>query len=184
LHETESMLADDGSLGDLITAGARILECVCGYCVGVGQAPPSQGIFLPTSNRNFLGRSGTADAEVYLATPETAATSAIAGSLVSPTTLGEPLAVEPPASYPVDDSMILLPPVDGGHVEVRRVPNIKPLPTRSELEETIQGEVFIRGDNITTDHIAPAGAKYLPLRSNIPAMAEFVFQPIDPGFAK
>ncbi len=179
------MLAADGSLADILQAGARLLECTCGPCVGVGQSPPSGGVSLRTVNRNFKGRSGTADAQVYLVSPETAAASAIEGRLVCPTSLGEPIVVEQPKSFAVDDSMIIAPAPAGTVVEVRRGPNIKPLPRNTALPQTIQGDVLIKvEDNITTDHIMPAGSKVLAFRSNIPAMAEHVFAPVDPDFPK
>lgn len=179
------MLAQDGSLADIIDAGARILECACGPCIGMGQAPPSKGVSLRTINRNFKGRSGTADAEVYLVSPETAVASAIYGKLTDPRRLGQPVKIELPETFAVDDSMIIAPQEAGGEVKVRRGPNIKPLPVQKRLTDNIEGEVLIKvGDDITTDHIMPAGAKILPLRSNIPAMAEHVFEPVDPGFAK
>jgi len=179
------MLAQEGSLTDIIEAGARVLECACGPCIGMGQSPQSKGISLRTVNRNFKGRSGTKDAEVYLVSPETAAASAIAGKLVDPRSLGEALLVKQPKEFSVDDSMIIVPKSGDEQGEVRRGPNIKALPTNAELPNLLEGEVLIKvGDNITTDHIMPAGAKILPLRSNIPAMAEHVFEPIDPEFPK
>ncbi|MGI6066640.1 MAG: aconitate hydratase [Bacillota bacterium] len=179
------MLADDGSLTDIIESGARILECACGPCIGMGQSPKSKGVSLRTINRNFKGRTGTADAEVYLVSPETAAASAIAGVMTDPRTLGEPIVVEAPKKFAVDDSLFIFPQEDGANVEVRRGPNIKALPVNDEMQDDLKGEVLIKvGDNITTDHIMPAGAKILPLRSNIPAMAEHVFEPVDPEFAQ
>lgn len=180
-----NMLAKNGALADIISAGARILECACGPCIGMGQSPPSKGVSLRTINRNFKGRSGTADAQVYLVSPETAAVSAIAGKLTDPRNFGEPVKVELPQAFDVDDSMVIAPESEGGEVEVRRGPNIKPLPIQTELAQNIEGEVLIKvGDNITTDHIMPAGAKILPLRSNIPAMAEHVFEQVDPEFCR
>ncbi|HBW34871.1 aconitate hydratase [Desulfosporosinus sp. BICA1-9] len=179
------MLAQEGSLTDIIEAGARVLECACGPCIGMGQSPQSKGISLRTVNRNFKGRSGTKDAEVYLVSPETAAASAIAGKLVDPRSLGETFFVKQPKEFAVDDSMIIVPKSEDEQGEVRRGPNIQALPTQAELPNSLEGEVLIKvGDNITTDHIMPAGAKILPLRSNIPAMAEHVFEPIDPEFPK
>jgi len=180
-----NMLAKTGALSGIISAGARILECACGPCIGMGQSPPSGGVSLRTINRNFKGRSGTADAEVYLVSPETAAVSAICGRLTDPASFGPPIKVELPQSFDVDDSMIIAPEGRGQEVKVRRGPNIKPLPIQKELPPGIEGEVLIKvGDNITTDHIMPAGAKILPLRSNIPAMAEHVFEPVDPDFPR
>lgn len=177
------MLALNGFLADIIESGARVLECACGPCVGMGQSPPSGGVSLRTINRNFKGRSGTADAGVYLVSPETAAVSAIAGKLVDPRDWGEPVPAAIPSFFAVDDSMVIAPSRNGKGVEVRRGPNIKPLPVRGEMPGSIEGEVLLKvGDNITTDHIMPAGAKILPLRSNIPAMAEHVFETVDPGF--
>ncbi|WP_422448423.1 aconitate hydratase [Thermoanaerobacterium sp. DL9XJH110] len=177
------MLAKNGFLADLVAAGARILECACGPCVGVGQAPPSAGVSLRTSNRNFEGRSGTKDAKVYLTSCETAAASAIAGVITDPRTLGEVILVETPEKFDADDRMIIPPPEDGSRVEIIRGPNIKPLPGMSPLPDVIRGRVLLKvGDNITTDHIMPAGAKILPLRSNIPAISEHCFEAVDPTF--
>jgi aconitate hydratase len=179
-----NMLAQEGSLSDLIEAGARVLECACGPCIGMGQSPTSKGVSLRTINRNFKGRTGTKDAEAYLVSPETAAASAVAGELVDPRTLGTPLNVKQPELFKVDDSMFIYPEDAMEVEEVRRGPNIKALPTNDQLSQSIKGKVLIKvGDNITTDHIMPAGSKILPLRSNIPAMAEHVFEPIDPDFA-
>ncbi|WP_027717881.1 aconitate hydratase [Desulfovirgula thermocuniculi] len=180
-----TMLAQNGALADLVAAGARILECACGPCIGMGQAPPSGGVSVRTNNRNFKGRSGTADAQVYLVSPETAAATALTGYLTDPRELGDPLVVEMPEKFYIDDRMILPPAEDPTSVEVVRGPNIKPLPPAKPLPASIQGRVLIKvGDNITTDHIMPAGAKVLPLRSNIPAMAEYVFAGVDPSFAR
>ncbi|MBE3588652.1 MAG: aconitate hydratase [Thermoanaerobacteraceae bacterium] len=178
-----AMLAQNGALADLVAAGARILECACGPCIGMGQAPPSGGISVRTINRNFKGRSGTADGQVYLVSPETAAATALTGRLTDPRELGDPPVVALPEKFPVDDRMILPPAADPAAVEIRRGPNIKPLPVAEPLPENIRGRVLLRvGDNITTDHIMPAGAKVLPLRSNIPAMAEYAFAAVDPSF--
>ncbi|QGP90981.1 3-isopropylmalate dehydratase large subunit [Neomoorella glycerini] len=179
------MLAANGALADLITAGARILECACGPCIGMGQAPPSGGVSVRTFNRNFQGRSGTADALVYLASPEVAAATAINGYLSDPRELDDPINITLPASFPVDDGMFIFPPEDGSRVEIRRGPNIKPLPLPQPPDPVIAAPVILKtGDNITTDHISPAGAKYLPLRSNIPALAEHAFEGVDPTFAR
>ncbi|MQL53117.1 aconitate hydratase [Desulfofundulus thermobenzoicus] len=178
-----AMLAQNGALADLVAAGARILECACGPCIGMGQAPPSGGISVRTINRNFKGRSGTADGQVYLVSPETAAATALTGRLTDPRELGDPPVVALPEKFPVDDRMILPPAADPAAVEIRRGPNIKPLPVAEPVPENIRGRVLLRvGDNITTDHIMPAGAKVLPLRSNIPAMAEYAFAAVDPSF--
>ena len=173
----EALIAS-GALGDMIAAGARILECACGPCIGMGQAPPSGGVSLRTFNRNFEGRSGTKDANIYLVSPETAAFSALAGKITVPGKI-------PDVKLPritLDDSMILEPtPVS----IIVRGPNIKPVPLGQPIAGVMAGEVLIKvGDNITTDHILPGGTKVLPLRSNIPAISEFVFSQIDPGFAK
>jgi len=179
------LLASNGALADLVEAGARILECACGPCVGVGQAPPSGGISLRTSNRNFKGRSATADAEVYLVSCESAAAAAISGKITDPRELGEPIEVEVPDLFPVDDGMIIPPTKKEENVELVMGPNIKPLPNFFSLEDQITGEVLLKlGDNITTDDIVPAGAKILPLRSNIPAISRHAFKGIDPTFTQ
>ncbi len=177
-------IARDGILADLIAAGARVLEAACGPCIGMGQAPKSEGISLRSFNRNFEGRSGTPNAKVYLCSPETAAVSALRGVLTDPREGGAYVATREPDEYDTnDEGMILQPADDPSAVEVERGPNIKPLPLRGPLEETIEGSVLLKvGDNITTDHIMPAGSKILPLRSNIPAISEFVFVRIDPTF--
>lgn len=176
-------LASNGALAELVKSGARILECACGPCVGVGQAPPSRGVSLRTSNRNFEGRSGTVDAEVYLASCETAAASAIAGRIVDPRELGQPIRIEQPREFPVDDTMIIPPPAEERQFELIMGPNIKPLPAFPAVPESIEETVLLKlGDNVTTDHITPAGAKILPLRSNIPAIAEHTFERVDPTF--
>ncbi|MCR4425933.1 MAG: aconitate hydratase [Firmicutes bacterium] len=178
-------LASNGALADLIAAGARILECACGPCVGVGQAPPSGGVSLRTSNRNFEGRSGTADAEIYLVGCEAAAAAALTGRITDPRDLGEPIKVVLPEKFLVDDSMIIHPPERRENLQLLMGPNIKPFPRTSPLPDEIAGEVLLKlGDNITTDHIMPAGAKVLPLRSNIPAIAMHAFERVDPTFAQ
>ncbi|GAW91304.1 aconitate hydratase [Calderihabitans maritimus] len=179
-----TMLAQNGALADLIAAGARILEATCGPCIGMGQSPPSGGVSVRTFNRNFPGRSGTPDAKVYLASPEVAAATALTGVLTDPRELGEPIEIEMPKKFFIDDRMILPPAENPEKVEIRRGPNIKPLPINQPLSQSISGPVLIKvGDNITTDHIMPAGAKILPLRSNIPAISQYVFSGIDPEFA-
>ncbi|MDQ0286276.1 aconitate hydratase [Desulfofundulus luciae] len=184
-RQVYAMLAQNGALADLVAAGARILECACGPCIGMGQAPPSGGVSVRTINRNFKGRSGTADALVYLASPETAAATALTGRLTDPRELGDPSEIALPERFHVDDRMILPPADNPDDVEIVRGPNIKPLPVAESLPRSIQGRVLIKvGDNITTDHIMPAGAKVLPLRSNIPAMAEYVFAAVDPSFSR
>lgn len=178
------MLAKNGALETLIAAGARILENTCGPCIGMGQAPCSQGNSLRTFNRNFEGRSGTKDAGVYLASPEVAAATALTGRLTDPRTLGTYPKVSLPEKFSIDDQMIIPPQKDTAEITIRRGPNIKPLPVRNNLENELEGAVLLKvGDNITTDHIMPAGAKILPLRSNIPAISEYVFSGVDPTFA-
>lgn len=179
-----AMLAANGALADLLTAGARVLESACGPCIGMGQAPTTGAVSVRSFNRNFEGRSGTKSAGVYLASPEVCAATAITGMITDPRTLGEAPEVAPPERFAVDDSMVLAPAADGTTVEVVRGPNIKPAPTRGTLAEVIEVPVLLKvGDNITTDHISPAGAKYLPLRSNVPALAAHVFEGVDPEFA-
>ncbi len=180
-----TMLAECGALADLIAAGARILECACGPCIGMGQSPNSGAVSLRTFNRNFEGRSGTADAGVYLVSPETAAASALTGVMTDPRSLGEAPTVTLPESFLINDNMII-PPLDADKtddVEILRGPNIKPFPQTHPMVETISADVLLKvGDNITTDHIMPAGAKILPLRSNIPAISEHCFTRCDPEF--
>ena len=180
-----NMLAENGALADLIAAGARILECACGPCIGMGQSPNSGGISLRTFNRNFEGRSGTADAQVYLVSPEVAAASALTGVLTDPRTLGEAPVVTLPERFLINDNMIV-PPADEADmdaVDIVRGPNIKPFPKTAPLPETVEAPVLLKvGDNITTDHIMPAGAKILPLRSNIPAISEHCFVRCDEEF--
>ncbi|MEK6690091.1 MAG: aconitate hydratase [Nitrospirota bacterium] len=186
------MIARNGVLADLIDAGARILENACGPCIGMGQAPPTGGISIRTFNRNFPGRSGTINDRVYLANPAVAAASAIAGVITDPRELGKPSLISIPDEYLIDDSMMISPaerpvedPTHREEVEVIRGPNIKPLPHRGPLEESLSGQILIKlGDNITTDDIMPAGTKILPLRSNIPAISEYVFERIDHEFIK
>ena len=177
------MIARNGALAELIAAGARILESACGPCAGMGQVPSSGGVSVRSFNRNFPGRSGGTDNRVYLASPAVCAASAIAGEITDPRDLGTPRRFRLPTRYIVDDSGILPPAPDPAQVQIRRGPNIKPLPTRGPLADPIAGEVLIKlGDNISTDTILPAGAQVLPLRSNIPAIAEFVFHYPDPTF--
>ena len=176
-------LARNGALADMIAAGARVLECACGPCIGMGQAPPSGGVSVRTFNRNFEGRSGTKDAEVYLTSPETAAATAIAGVITDPRELGKPITVSLPVSIRIDDSMIIPPARDPQKVHVIRGPNIKPVPTGKPMPKHFSCIVLLKvGDNITTDHIMPADARILPLRSNIPAISDYVFERIDPTF--
>jgi len=178
------MIARNGALADLIGAGARILESACGPCIGMGQAPPSHGISIRTMNRNFLGRSGTPEDRVYLASPYVAVACALEGSIADPRTLGSrPGRVAMPKQFLIDDRMILPPSSTPEDVVVERGPNIQPLPTRGPLEDVMEGSVILKmGDNITTDHILPAGAKVLPLRSNIPAISEYLFERVDSNF--
>ena len=180
-----NMLAENGALADMIAAGARVLESACGPCIGMGQSPNSGGISLRTFNRNFLGRSGTKDAQVYLVSPEVAALSAINGYLSNPTTLGEMPAFDMPEKFLINDNMIELPAseADAADVEILRGPNIKPFPETFPLEDKIECKVSLKvGDNITTDHIMPAGAKILPLRSNIPEISKHCFTVCDENF--
>jgi aconitate hydratase len=178
-----TMVSKNGALAALIDAGARVLENACGPCIGMGFSPPSEGVSLRTFNRNFKGRSGTKDADVYLVSPAVAAASAITGTITDPRTLGPEPQIRAPRSYPINDNMIIPPVRKGKSVEILRGPNIKPLPKGQPLARKITGEVLLKvEDNITTDHIMPAGAKILPLRSNVPAIAEHVFETVDPTF--
>jgi len=178
------MLAENGALATLIAAGARILEASCGPCIGMGQAPPSGGVTLRSFNRNFEGRCGTRDADTYLAGPEVCAASALRGEITDPRELGAPMTIPQPAKVPVDDAMIDPPAEDPDRVDVIRGPNIAPVPERGPLDDTIRGTVLlVAGDNVTTDDIMPAGAKILPLRSNMPAISQYVFSRMDPEFA-
>lgn len=181
-----NMLAANGALADMIDAGARILESACGPCIGMGQSPNSKGISLRTFNRNFEGRSGTADAGVYLVSPEVAAASAINGYLTDPRTLGDFPAINMPEKFIINDNMVLLPdcPEEAVNREVKYGPNIKSVPLGNKLEEQITAKVMLKvGDNITTDHIMPAGAKILPYRSNVPYLSNFCFAVCDTEFA-
>ena len=180
-----NMLARNGALADIIEAGARILECACGPCIGMGQSPNSKGISLRTFNRNFEGRSGTKDGQIYLVSPETAAASALTGVFTDPRTLGEAVNIPLPEKFDFNDNMVIAPaPVEEmDSVEVLRGPNIKPYPATAPLAETIDVPCSLKvGDNITTDHIMPAGAKILPLRSNIPAISQHCFTVCDKDF--
>ncbi len=180
-----NMLAKNGALADIIEAGARILECACGPCIGMGQSPNSKGISLRTFNRNFEGRSGTRDGQIYLVSPETAAASALTGVFTDPRTLGDAVNIPLPEKFDFNDNMVIAPaPVEEmDSVEVLRGPNIKPYPATAPLQENINVPCSLKvGDNITTDHIMPAGAKILPLRSNIPAISEHCFTVCDKNF--
>jgi len=179
------MLSRQGALADLINSGARVLETACGPCIGMGQAPPSQGVSVRTFNRNFQGRSGTPDASVYLVGPAAAAATALKGRITDPRELGEAPTIKEPREYLVDDGMIISPRPDEERekVIIKRGPNIKPLPEFDPLPDSTRGTVLLKvGDNITTDHIMPAGSKVLPLRSNIPAISQFVFSQVQPEF--
>ncbi len=184
-----NMLARNGALADIIGAGARLLECACGPCIGMGFSPNSAGVSVRTFNRNFLGRSGTKDASVYLVSPETAAATALAGYLCDPRELADDVSISDikvPAQFTVDDNMIELPASESEakDVEVILGPNIKPFPLNTALPESIEKEILLKtGDNITTDHIMPAGAKILPYRSNIPYLSRFCFEVVDTTFA-
>ena len=182
-----NMIAENGALADMIAAGARILESACGPCIGMGQSPNSKGISLRTFNRNFEGRSGTKDGQIYLVSPELAAVSALTGYLTDPRTLGDMPEFKLPEHFKINDNMVV-PPADEADmdsVEVLRGPNIKPFPQTSPLDDSIDCQVSLKvGDNITTDHIMPAGAKILPLRSNIPAISQHCFTVCDEDFPR
>ena len=180
-----TMLADCGALSDILGAGARVLECACGPCIGMGFSPNSGGVSLRTFNRNFEGRSGTADGQVYLVSPETAAASALTGYITSPMTLGDKIKVQMPETFKIDDSAIEppLPPEKAMEVEIKRGPNIKPFPDGEPLPDEFKAELVLKvGDNITTDHIMPAGSKILPYRSNIPHLSQYCFGVCDETF--
>ena len=180
-----TMLAQCGALADLIEAGARILECACGPCIGMGFSPKSAGVSLRTFNRNFLARSGTADAQVYLVSPETAAASAITGVFTDPTTLGEAPSIQVPTHFVINDNLIEIPASaeEAKEITVERGPNIKPIPVGKAPETDLSCELILKvGDNITTDHIMPAGTKILPYRSNVPKLSEFCFTVCDKDF--
>ena len=180
-----TMLAECGALADLISAGARILECACGPCIGMGFSPGSAGISLRTFNRNFLARSGTKDANVYLVSPEVAAASAIAGVFTDPTELGTAPKISLPEKFLINDNLIELPASceEAESVTVERGPNIKPIPKGKAPDENLLTKIILKvGDNITTDHIMPAGTKILPYRSNVPKLSEFCFTVCDPDF--
>ena len=180
-----NMLAENGALSILISAGARILECACGPCIGMGQSPNSKGISLRTFNRNFEGRSGTKDGQIYLVSPEMAAASALTGVLTDPRTLGDMPEFRIPEVFSINDNMIELPAseADMDNVEILRGPNIKPFPVTTPLDDSIDAKCSLKvEDNITTDHIMPAGAKILPLRSNIPAISNHCFTVCDENF--
>jgi aconitate hydratase len=180
-----SMIAQSGALTDFIAAGARVLESACGPCIGMGQAPASDAISLRTFNRNFSGRSGTADDKVFLVSPEVAAAAALTGEVTDPRTLSDYEKIEIPDQYVIADNMIIPPPADGSKVEILRGPNIKSLQKAQPMPDELHGQILLKmGDNISTDHILPGGAKVLPLRSNLPAISEYTFERVDPSFAK
>ncbi len=179
------MLSENGALADILAAGARLLECACGPCIGMGQSPPSGGVSLRTFNRNFEGRSGTADGQVYLVSPETAAASALCGKICDPRTLPPIPSFPLPQHFAINDNMIDLPAGEADYesVQIVRGPNIKPLPVAKPLPDELCLPVLLKvGDNITTDHIMPAGAKILPYRSNIPHLSQYCFEVVDPAF--
>jgi len=179
-----AMLAQNGALTDIISSGARILESACGPCIGMGQSPRTGAVSVRTFNRNFEGRSGTKSAQVYLTSPEVAVACALTGRFVDPRELGEYPAVAIPETFLIDDSMILAPAKDGESVEISRGPNIRPLPKRAAMEDSMDLQILLKlEDNITTDDIMPAGSKILPLRSNIEAISEYVFSGIDETFS-
>lgn len=179
------MLADCGALSDILASGARLLECACGPCIGMGFSPNSGGVSLRTFNRNFLGRSGTKDAQVYLVSPETAVASALTGFITDPMIMGEMPVVTIPAAFQIDDSAILPPAENPEMVQVLLGPNIKEFPKAIPFTNDLSATVVLKvGDNITTDHIMPAGAKILPYRSNIPFLSKFCFQVCDPDFSE
>lgn len=180
------MIARDGILETIISAGARILESACGPCIGMGLAPASGSVSVRSFNRNFEGRSGTSDARVYLASPEVCTACALTGVITDPRNLNiKPIKIAEPKKYIINDNMIIPPPKKVENITILRGPNIKSLPAFEPIPDTILAKVLLKvGDNITTDHIMPAGAKVLPLRSNIPAISEYVFTRIDPEFPK
>lgn len=180
-----SMLSDCGALSDILASGARLLECACGPCIGMGFSPNSAGVSLRTFNRNFEGRSGTADAGVYLVSPETAVAAALTGEITDPRLLGEMPEIKMPKVFKIDDTAVLSPEREetAEEVDILRGPNIKPFPTSKKVLDSLNAEVSLKvGDNITTDHIMPAGAKILPYRSNIPHLSQFCFGVCDKSF--
>ena len=182
-----SMLAECGALTDILASGARVLECACGPCIGMGFSPNSGGVSLRTFNRNFLGRSGTKDAQVYLVSPETAVAAALTGEITDPMTFGPMPEIMMPEAFRIDDSAVLAPAPaeDAANVEVLRGPNIKEFPKSKPFAQSLDTNLVLKvGDNITTDHIMPAGSKILPYRSNIPFLSKFCFEVCDPSFAE
>ena len=181
-----TMLANCGALSDILASGARVLECACGPCIGMGFSPNSGGVSLRTFNRNFLGRSGTKDGQVYLVSPETAVASALTGYITDPTTTAEPLELQMPEQFLINDSAVLapVPEAEAAEAQVLRGPNIKEFPKSKPFADSLSARLVLKvGDNITTDHIMPAGAKILPYRSNIPYLSQFCFEVVDPSFA-
>ena len=182
-----TMLANCGALSDILASGARVLECACGPCIGMGFSPNSGGVSLRTFNRNFLGRSGTKDGQVYLVSPETAVASALTGYITDPTTVKEPLEIQMPEKFLINDSAVLapVPAEEADKAEVLRGPNIKEFPKSKPFADSLTAQLVLKvGDNITTDHIMPAGAKILPYRSNIPFLSKFCFEVCDPTFSE
>ena len=180
-----TMLADCGALSDILASGARVLECACGPCIGMGFSPNSGGVSLRTFNRNFLGRSGTKDAKVFLVSPETAVAAALTGEITDPRLLGEMPEITMPDSFKINDTAIIDPaPADkAADVKILKGPNIKECPLGGPAEETLDAELILKvEDNITTDHIMPAGSKILPYRSNIPHLSQYCFEVVDPTF--
>ncbi|MDU0957996.1 MAG: aconitase family protein, partial [Bradyrhizobium sp.] len=180
------MLLQDGIIGKLVSAGARMIECGCGACCGIGQAPSTDGVSLRTANRNFKGRGGHLNAKLYISSPEVAAASAITGYISDPRDVADVSMLEAivePKNYIIDDRLILSPADDGAEVEVIRGPNIKPMPINEPLPDTLTIQVSaVRDDNITTDDITPANAQFSALRSNIPEISKYCYGRIDPGF--
>ena len=184
-RQGRTMLSECGALADILASGARVLECACGPCIGMGFSPSSGGVSLRTFNRNFLGRSGTKDGQVYLVSPETAVASALTGYITDPTTTEGDLTIQMPEKFKIDDSSVLAPvPADqAAEAVVLRGPNIKEFPKSKAFSDTLDAKLVLKvGDNITTDHIMPAGAKILPYRSNIPHLSKFCFEVCDPSF--
>ena len=178
-----SMLSDSGLLRDMIDAGARVIEVGCGPCIGMGQAPPTNGVSLRTFNRNFMGRSGTSSAQVYLLSPEVAAASAITGVITDPRAISVTLDSAEPITFAASDNMVIRPAADAEDVEIIRGPNIKPFPLGKTLTDTLTERVLIKvEDNITTDHIMPSNASLLPFRSNIPHLSDYCLVPCDREF--
>ncbi len=186
-RQVMSMLIENGALADMLNAGARILECSCGPCIGMGQSPGSKGVSLRTFNRNFIGRSGTADARIYLVSPEVAAYSALRGYLSSPLELDEPFILDQPVKFKINDNMFIQPASiqEAAQLEIRKGPNIKPFPVGRPLSSNFEIEVGLKvSDDITTDHIMPAGAKILPYRSNVEQLSKFCFEVVDSTFSQ